>query len=203
MVQEPVIVEISSDEEDEVICKSGAEPLNFYSSMDWLDSMLRLDSDPWISGDMDVVKDLSWPPQEEELAIVPYVAEQCVSNNDSDDDCIILDGDPDKPAEAILEKPDCVDELVIVSEKGPVGFFFYSSLVPRCIFPLDHFFSLTLSANFFIFSVLTKTSSSLLQFAVNYSYCSLHIGDSYVCLDLDPCCVSSGICEGECLGFFS
>lgn len=41
---------------------------------------------------------------------------------EDDDDCVILDGDPDKPVAVNEDKADDGDDLVIVSQKGQVYF---------------------------------------------------------------------------------
>ncbi|CAA6662539.1 unnamed protein product [Spirodela intermedia] len=120
MGQERVIVEISSDEEDEV-SESGMESFDYGSSLDWLSDMLGLEDDPWTSDDLVVVDEFSCHSPVEKLDCLPLSTETCVSAEDSGDDCQILDDDPDKPTEATQDEGDRSDELLIVGEKGQVA----------------------------------------------------------------------------------
>lgn len=115
-------MEISSDEEDDALSESGMGSFDYGSSLDWLSDMLALEDDPWTSDDLAVVDEFSCPSPVEKLDCLPLSTEACVSADDSDDDCQILDDDPDKPAEATQDEGDRSDELLIVGEKGQVCF---------------------------------------------------------------------------------
>ncbi|XP_078440230.1 RPM1 interacting protein 13-like [Wolffia australiana] len=121
MGQDPVIVEISSDEEEEIVHKSGSNSLHYDPSIDWLADMLDLDHDPWISRDLDVADQLSSAAPAVKVSKHESNEEKYQSGCDSDDDCEILDGDPDKSLKPVKQEAVCSDELMVVGETGQVA----------------------------------------------------------------------------------
>lgn len=101
----PVVLDISSDEET-----AFDGPIsNDYS---WLSRLLADDSD--------------------EVVVVGEVKSKSAKTaaiKDDDDDCVILDGDPEKPVESVDdgEKSDG-DDLLIVGQKGQVYFLWFNLL---------------------------------------------------------------------------
>lgn len=57
---------------------------------------------------------------DEELTEVVSSGEVNKSNVDDDDDCVILDGDPEKQVTHVNDSPNGSDELLVVGEKGQV-----------------------------------------------------------------------------------
>jgi len=107
------VVEISSDEED---FPMATKPLD-----DWLGKLLNDEADELNEDDFSdlvVMGELSAPP------IPPQKAAKYGGCSEDDDDCVVLDGDPDK-AITVREKgsggDSSSDELQIVGEKGPVA----------------------------------------------------------------------------------
>ncbi|KAJ8650789.1 hypothetical protein MRB53_003812 [Persea americana] len=102
MGTEPVIFEISSDEDE-----------------DWLSDLLDRVNEESDSFDDVVVVD-------EKVACAPAIQKHKFlpsngmkgSGSGSDDDCLILDGDPDKPITAVDDTGNGTDDLLIVGEKG-------------------------------------------------------------------------------------
>ncbi|KAL5223886.1 hypothetical protein ABZP36_010525 [Zizania latifolia] len=100
-----VVVEISSDEEDFPVTKK--VPVD---SFGWITGHLQVD-------DLEVMGELSAPavPQNKTKP----------AGDEEDDDCVVLDGDPDDVVTVVEEKgregDGSSDELQIVAEKGPVA----------------------------------------------------------------------------------
>ncbi|XP_043703484.1 uncharacterized protein LOC122653644 [Telopea speciosissima] len=101
------IFEISSDED-------GAWGEHSDDNLDWLSELLDPGGRETEDSD-DVVfvseRRISKPAERPKLA----------SEDDSDDDCTILDGDPDNPVAVVNYSADEADELLIVSEKGQLA----------------------------------------------------------------------------------
>ncbi|XXG44141.1 hypothetical protein AAC387_Pa01g4016 [Persea americana] len=105
MGTEPVIFEISSDEDE-----------------DWLSDLLDRVNEESDSFDDVVVVD-------EKVACAPAIQKHKFlpsngmkgSGSDSDDDCLILDGDPEKPITAVDDTGNGTDDLLIVGEKGQLS----------------------------------------------------------------------------------
>ena len=102
-------VEISSDEEDVPMAR---KPID-----DWLVKFFSDDVDEAPEEDLSdlvVMGELSAPP----------VPPQKSDSGEDDDDCVVLDGDPERAITVGEEKGDggdsSSDELQIVGEKGPV-----------------------------------------------------------------------------------
>ncbi|XP_015892153.3 RPM1 interacting protein 13 isoform X1 [Ziziphus jujuba] len=102
-----IVFDISSDEEQD-----RSEP--------------RSDDYSWISellGDVDEETD----EESDEVVVVGEVNPKPRSKSsrqtlkDVDDDCVVLDGDPDKPVEAAEDSTGGSDELLIVAEKGQIA----------------------------------------------------------------------------------
>lgn len=118
MGTEPVIFEISSDEDE-----------------DWLSDLLDRVNEESDSFDDVVVVD-------EKVACAPAIQKHKFlpsngmkgSGSDSDDDCLILDGDPDKPITAVDDTGNGTDDLLIVGEKGQVFILLLSSFLPTCLY---------------------------------------------------------------------
>ncbi|KAJ0967423.1 hypothetical protein J5N97_024340 [Dioscorea zingiberensis] len=117
--QEPVVVDISSDEEDFNSFSRKHAILLLTGS---LSSFECVDGDGEQSDDIMVLDELSTAPVPKEknssttrLAVLP--------NEGSDDDCLVLDSDPDKIVSATNDKEDVdeSDELLVVGEKGQVA----------------------------------------------------------------------------------
>lgn len=102
----PVVLDISSDEEQ-----------------DWSGSIS--DDYDWISELLDDV-DKHTDDDSDDVVVVGEVNHKPKSKSskqtlrDVDDDCVVLDGDPDKPAAAVDDASSGSDELLIVGEKGHV-----------------------------------------------------------------------------------
>lgn len=101
-----VVLDISSDEDQ-----------------DW--SEHKSDDYDWISELLDEVHKQT-DEDSDEVVVVGEVNSKPRSKyyrqtvKDVDDDCVVLDGDPDKPVEAAEDSADGSDELLIVGEKGQV-----------------------------------------------------------------------------------
>jgi hypothetical protein len=113
------VVEISSDEEDVPMAR---KPID-----DWLGKLLNDEADEINVDDFSdlmVMGELSAPPVPPQKMAKPG---GCA--DDDDEDCVVLDGDPDKAITVREEKGDggdsSSDELQIVGGKGPVFVFFH------------------------------------------------------------------------------
>ncbi|KAL5990328.1 hypothetical protein ACLOJK_011226 [Asimina triloba] len=119
---------------------------------DWLAELLdHIDgeTDEAKAGMKDVVKDETKDEAKESIDVVVGNKASCsspalqkqdcipsdsergkpVSGDDSDDDCLILDADPDKPVAIENDKMNGSDDLVVVSVKGPVRLLLLSILL--------------------------------------------------------------------------
>ncbi|KAF7804587.1 uncharacterized protein G2W53_043698 [Senna tora] len=102
----PVILDISSDEEGGM---EGPENLDY----DWIKELL---------GDSDKESDDS-----DEVVIIREVKSELKSKSsrpsakDVDDDCVVLDGDPENCITSVNEAENESDELLIVGEKGQIA----------------------------------------------------------------------------------
>ncbi|MQL94449.1 hypothetical protein Taro_027109 [Colocasia esculenta] len=121
MSPQPVVLDISSDEEDAVFDGSGKDSLDCNSSLDWLSKMLELEDEPWESKDVVDVDELNCTAGMQKLSSVGSFTAKLDSDDDSDDDCKVLDDDPDNPVEEIQNEGNGSDELLIVGEKGQSG----------------------------------------------------------------------------------
>ncbi|KQJ96999.1 uncharacterized protein LOC100828814 [Brachypodium distachyon] len=108
------VVEISSDEEDITMARK----------MQWVGKLFDDDVDDRVDGDdffdLVVMGELSAPP------VLPQKDNSCGGDHaEDDDDCVVLDGDPDRATTIGGEKGSAgdssSDELQIVAEKGPVA----------------------------------------------------------------------------------
>lgn len=106
MDQGPVVMYISSDEESDW-CETES------NDFDWLSELL-VDGNKYTVDDSDEVVVLSEVnPKPRSRSAKPMVREH-------DDDCVVLDCDPDKLAKAVDDLADGSDEVLIVGEKGQV-----------------------------------------------------------------------------------
>ncbi|XP_077250869.1 RPM1 interacting protein 13 [Tasmannia lanceolata] len=106
MGSEPIILEISSDEDN------GWDEHD-EAPIDWISELLeRVDNQAEESDDVVVVDELSCVPSKPMKGFV---------TDDLDDDCLVLDGDPDKPISVIDNTGDGSDDLLIVGEKGQIA----------------------------------------------------------------------------------
>lgn len=117
MDSRPVVFDISSDEE----CwgetgrgnNTGGGGGDGY---DWISEFFRRESED--SDDVELVGEVVLNPKPRPKS--SSVAEKLKDFDDDDDECVILDGDPDKPV--VIEKDNASDsdDLLIVGEKGQV-----------------------------------------------------------------------------------
>lgn len=118
-----MILDISSDEEQ----GSSAETKSGDRSLDWLSELFgNLNSDDDAEAEAEADDDV-------------VVVREVVNENhrrsrkstavvkDVDDDCIVLDCDPNNPVAEVNDDKDNSgsDDLLIVAEKGQVNFFFF------------------------------------------------------------------------------
>lgn len=106
MDQGPIVLDISSDEEP-----NWGEPK--FVDFDLLSELLA-DIDKQTEDDSDEVVVVS----EVNPKRRPKYSKTMV--REPDDDCVVLDGDPDKPVKAVIESENGSDEILIVGEKGQV-----------------------------------------------------------------------------------
>ncbi|XP_068665500.1 RPM1 interacting protein 13-like [Aristolochia californica] len=114
MALDPVVVEISSDEEGD---------WDEYDDLhiDWLSDFLDDDSEAVdISDDIVILDELSTSQKHNSLPAKP---KQAVASGrlDDDDDCLVLDGDPDEVLPKMNAADEGSDDLLIVGEKGEVA----------------------------------------------------------------------------------
>lgn len=128
----PVVVDITSDEDSPAteVCDT---------DIDWKEFFVRLDSDAGVIQNSDKVRDSD---SDDVFVVREVLAKPKLANessplvaqvDDDDDDCVVLDGDPDKP-KVQFPDPDLAsggdsDELFIVAEKGQVFLSLSSFLV--------------------------------------------------------------------------
>ncbi|XXG90713.1 hypothetical protein AAC387_Pa12g2411 [Persea americana] len=115
MNSEPVIHEISSDEE-------GCWNEEGDASHDWIWDLLG-DADSEGEGSNDVVilddGDSCASTMQKDCVAVDAIGGRLGS--DSDDDCLVLDGDPDNPVSVVDEAGNGSDDLLVVGEKGQLA----------------------------------------------------------------------------------
>ncbi|KAK1290844.1 hypothetical protein QJS10_CPB18g01901 [Acorus calamus] len=100
MGSEPSMIEISSDDDDEDY-EVGLGKIGDLS-FDWLEAMPNVDGD--------------------DLVVLGGVScDSGVSGDVSDDDCVVLEGDPDAPVKLSGDGEDGSDELLVVAEKGQLA----------------------------------------------------------------------------------
>lgn len=102
MEENTVVFDISSDEEPALDVAAGGDDFG------WLTKLLCDDVD-----------------DSDEVVVVGEIKSKSSKvtankNCEDDDDCVILDGDPDKPVAVDEDKADDGDDLVIVCQKGQV-----------------------------------------------------------------------------------
>lgn len=114
MNSELVIHEISSDEEGGLNEDGGV-------SHDWLWDFLG-DSEGEGSDDVEILDGVSFASMKQKKDCVDSGTIGGGSGNDSDDDCLVLAGDPDNPVSAVDEEGNGSDDLLVVGEKGQVCF---------------------------------------------------------------------------------
>ncbi|KAF5179358.1 Rpm1 interacting protein [Thalictrum thalictroides] len=98
------VLEISSDEEDYVGSRGG----------DWLSYLLENEKED--SDEVVVLGEMSGMSVSQKQSNMLSPKEDL-----DDDDCLILDGDPDKPVEVENDADNGSDELLVVSEKGQIA----------------------------------------------------------------------------------
>jgi hypothetical protein len=147
------VVDISSDEEDLFMDTSLKlpepllDPVKLSRFMDHICSVADFRTEEDID-DLMIMSEISAPPvlqktaNPDELVVMgemsspPALQQKKASadggcHEDDDDDCVVLDGDPDKAVTVADEGgvgDGSSDELQIVAEKGPVFHFFHSDL---------------------------------------------------------------------------
>ena len=104
MDQGRVVFDISSDEEESGV----TEPKGDYG---WINAFLGITGEEQPDHDSD-----------DEVVVLGEVKARSKSSKpmvrDLDDDCVVLDGDPDKPV--VDDSVSDSDEVLVVGEKGPV-----------------------------------------------------------------------------------
>nr|XP_010920281.2 uncharacterized protein LOC105044171 isoform X1 [Elaeis guineensis] len=118
MASEPAIVEISSDDEEDF-------SLDKWDSFDWVDDLVdRTNGRVEEVDDVVVVDEFSSPPPPKQKKNSELLRPGTVAAGDeSDDDCLVLDSDPDHPV-SVIDKDDGEDgsdDLLIVGEKGQLA----------------------------------------------------------------------------------
>lgn len=128
----PLILEISSDEEagfGDARKGSGYEvgggEFGDGEDCDWLSKLLgevggNIDDD---SDDVVLVSEVFPKPPKKSRSESLKLSAKVVGDEGGDDDCVVLDGDPDKPAVVVnsrVDDDDDSDDLEIVGEKGEV-----------------------------------------------------------------------------------
>lgn len=120
MDSSPVVFDISSDEECWGETRRGDNDTGGGGDgYDWLSEFLERDSED--SDEVELVGEVVLNPKPRPNKSSGVVEKPWVKDFDDDDDeCVILDGDPDKPV--VIEKDTACDEddLFIVGEKGQV-----------------------------------------------------------------------------------
>ncbi|XP_055813079.1 uncharacterized protein LOC129882695 isoform X2 [Solanum dulcamara] len=112
---ERVILDISSDEEVGFVKSRGGDGGGGKGSddYDWITELLGEGGDGRSKDDSDdvvVVGEVIMNPKQNLKALT--------NANDDDDDCVVLEEDPDKPVEVNNDRGDDSDDLLVVSEKG-------------------------------------------------------------------------------------
>lgn len=125
-----MIFDISSDEEGEVGAESNGD------NYDWISQLLRDAEEEAESDDVMVLGEVS--------SRFANPTNMCNSGMKSkghvDDDCVVLDGDPDNPTSVVNDSPSGSDELLVVGEKGQVLVLLHSILVK--LFSVNWIYSL-------------------------------------------------------------
>lgn len=103
---DPIVLDISSDEEPSLV--EGPENFDY----DWIKQLLG-DSDNESDDSDEVIVVGEVKPGPKSKSSKPSV-------KDADDDCVVLDGDPENRVTSVNEEATGSDELLIVGEKGQV-----------------------------------------------------------------------------------
>ncbi|XP_058101431.1 uncharacterized protein LOC131245767 [Magnolia sinica] len=114
MCSELAVVDISSDEEGEWNDKVDAP-------IDWLSELLNcVDNEAEESDDVVVVDELSCASIQKQNH-TPSNTVKGITGDESDDECLILDGDPDNPVAVVDDAGNGSDDILIVGEKGQIA----------------------------------------------------------------------------------
>lgn len=105
----PVVLDISSDEEGE-------------SSTDWLSEFFNGDMYGGEDADVVIVGVNPAAPVKYSKGSVQQSKLKSVVCDDDEDECEILDADPDSEKSLVMDSENGSDELLIVAEKGQVRF---------------------------------------------------------------------------------
>ncbi|KAL5996839.1 hypothetical protein ACLOJK_007761 [Asimina triloba] len=115
MGSDPGVVDISSDEESS---------WDVDSPIDWLSELLDdVNEENEESDDVVVVDELSCASVQKQSCAPSNGVKETLENG-SDDECLVLDGDPDKPAAVEDDKGYGSDDILVVGEKGQVQILF-------------------------------------------------------------------------------
>ncbi|XP_052170645.1 RPM1 interacting protein 13 isoform X2 [Diospyros lotus] len=109
----PVVHEISSDEEDWSKIRRGGD-----DDLDWISKLFEKPREADDSDDVVLLREVVLNPKPRSK---PSSFDQKPPAKDSDDECVVLDGDPDKPVVVQNSSADDSDELLIVGEKGQIA----------------------------------------------------------------------------------
>ncbi|KAF8394217.1 hypothetical protein HHK36_020424 [Tetracentron sinense] len=108
-----VIFDISSDDD-------GGWDNHDDENLDWLLSEL-FDNETEESSDVVIVDEVSCGSAIQKQSYKPSNAAKSAFRDDLDDDCLILDCDPDNPVPVVNDTEDGSDELLVVGEKGQLA----------------------------------------------------------------------------------
>ncbi|XP_010934228.1 uncharacterized protein [Elaeis guineensis] len=117
MGSESAVVEISSDDED--------LSLDQWDSFDWVADLLDCaDGGAEEVDDVLVVDEFSVPPAKQMQNSESWRPAKGAASDEFDDDCLVLDSDPDNPVSVVGDKGgggDGSDDLLILGEKGQLA----------------------------------------------------------------------------------
>ncbi|OVA02288.1 hypothetical protein BVC80_9099g85 [Macleaya cordata] len=117
MNTDPEILEISSDEDGDIWAEPNDDQIDWLSEL--LDSADSLNED---SDEVVFVSEVSGSSVNQKQSNKPWdPAKAAVVRDDSDDECMILDKDPDNPVSVANDTENGSDELLIVGEKGQLA----------------------------------------------------------------------------------
>lgn len=123
-----VVLDVSSDEEEEVACLEDKKGRNMTIDFDWVKEFLDISDEE--SNEVAVMHEVNKPQRKSKKSSI-----STPSVDDDDDDCVVLDTDPESRVTTVDDSSTGSDEVVGVGEKGqvfPPKFQFFLSLLHNC-----------------------------------------------------------------------
>ncbi|KAG4916230.1 hypothetical protein HKD37_19G054389 [Glycine soja] len=109
-----VVLDVSSDEEEEVACLEDKKGRNMTIDFDWVKEFLDISDEE--SNEVAVMHEVNKPQRKSKKSSI-----STPSVDDDDDDCVVLDTDPESRVTTVDDSSTGSDEVVVVGEKGQIA----------------------------------------------------------------------------------